>query len=148
MPTCICISRSGLLAPDRKAAVAAAVTRTHAEVTGAPTFFAQVVFQDVQPADHFIGGVPLAHDHLFVYGRIRAGRSARDRHILIEGLVHSLAAAAGLPPFAVWVYVLELPARAMAEFGHILPEPGDEADWTRMLPEADRARMQAIGARA
>jgi len=89
-----------------------------------------------------------AHDHLFVYGRIRAGRSARDRHILIEGLVHSLAAAAGLPPFEVWVYVLELPARAMAEFGHILPEPGDEADWTRALPEADHVRMQKIGAGA
>jgi len=53
-----------------------------------------------------------------------------------------------LPPFEVWVYVLELPARAMAEFGHILPEPGDEADWTRALPEADHVRMQKIGAGA
>jgi hypothetical protein len=28
--------------------------------------------------------------------------------------------------FAVWVYLLELPAAAMAVFGYFLPEPGDE----------------------
>lgn len=144
MPTYSCTAAKGLLSPVRKAAIAKAITLAHAEVTGAPSYFAQVIFQDVNEGDHFIGGVPLAHDHVFVYGRIRAGRSATDRSELIRRLVRDVGEAAGLPSFAVWVYILELPARAMAEFGTVLPEPGDEAAWTAALPAADRDRMQAI----
>ena len=35
----------------------------------------------------------------------------------------------------------------MVEFGHVLPEPGDEAAWTAALPQYDRRRemMEAIG---
>jgi hypothetical protein len=45
----------------------------------------------------------------------------------------------------VWVYVGELPARQMIEFGHLLPEPGDEPAWTAALSAADREFMQSIG---
>ena len=144
MPTYTCTAAAGLLDRERKAAVARAVTLAHAEVTGAPAHFAQVIFQEVVAGDHFVGGVPLAHDHVFVYGRIRAGRSAVDRKALIQRLTRDVAVAAGLDGFAVWVYLLELPAAAMVEFGHILPEAGDEAAWTEALPPDDRRRMQAI----
>ena len=109
MPTYTCTAAAGLLDAARKAALARAVTRAHFEVTGAPAYFAQVVFQDVAPGDHFIGGVPLGHDHVFVYGRIRGGRSADVREALIRRLVADVAAAAGIEPFGVWVYLLELP---------------------------------------
>jgi hypothetical protein len=33
----------------------------------------------------------------------------------------------------------------MIEFGHLLPEPGDEAAWTAALPTADREFVQSIG---
>jgi hypothetical protein len=46
---------------------------------------------------------------------------------------------------AVWVYVGELPPRQMIEFGHLLPEAGDEPAWTAALPAADREFMQSIG---
>ena len=46
---------------------------------------------------------------------------------------------------SVWVYVGELPARQMIEFGHLLPEAGDEPAWTAALPAADREFMQSIG---
>lgn len=144
MPTYTCTATAGLLRPERKRAIARAVTLAHAEVTGAPTHFAQVVFEDVPEGDHFIGGVPLGHDHLFLYGRIRAGRSAEVRGQLVMRLVEDVAAAAGVDRFAVWVYLLELPAAAMAEFGHVLPAAGNEAVWTASLPAEDRARMQVI----
>ena len=144
MPTYTCTAAAGLLDAARKGAIARAVTRAHCEVTGAPTYFAQVVFQDVAPGDHFIGGAPLGHHHVFVYGRIRAGRSAEVREALIRRLVADVAAAAGIDPFGVWVYLLELPPAAMVEFGHVLPESGGEAAWTDALPATDRARMEAI----
>lgn len=147
MPTYLCTAAAGLLDAARKQAVAAAITRAHAAVTGAPAHFAQVVFHDTAPGDVFIGGVPLAHEHVSVHGRIRAGRSAEDRAGLIRRLVADIAAAAHVDRFAVWVYLLELPPAAMAEFGHILPEPGAEAAWHEALPEADRMRLEALAAK-
>jgi phenylpyruvate tautomerase PptA (4-oxalocrotonate tautomerase family) len=144
MPTYTCLAAAGLLDRDKKGAIAGAITRAHVEITGAPSYFAQVVFEDVLPGNHFIGGVPLAHDHIFVYGRIRAGRSAVDRKTLMARLIADVAKAAALPSFSIWVYLLELPPAAMAEFGHILPEPGDEKAWTDGLPAEDRERMQKI----
>jgi phenylpyruvate tautomerase PptA (4-oxalocrotonate tautomerase family) len=144
MPTYTCAAAPGLLDPERRGAIARAVTAAHAEITGAPAYFAQVIFEGVAEGDHFIGGAPLAHDHLFVYGRIRAGRSAEVRNALMKRLVADVAKAANLPAFAIWVYLQELPPAAMAEFGHILPEPGDEAEWSRNLPAQDLERMQAI----
>ena len=34
-----------------------------------------------------------------------------------------------LPANHVWVYITDLIPRQMVEFGHVLPEPGDEAKW-------------------
>ena len=45
---------------------------------------------------------------------------------------------------AVWIYLNELAPRQMIEFGHLLPEPGDEPDWMTALPTEDRVFMQAI----
>ena len=144
MPTYTCTARAGLLDDRQRSAIARAVPRAHAEVTGAPTYFAQVLFEQVAEGNHFIGGVPLAHDHVFLHGRIRAGRSSELRETLIRRLTTDVAAAAGLEPFAIWVYLLELPAAAMVEFGHVLPAAGGESAWTDALPADARARMQEI----
>ena len=147
MPTYTCSSRAGWLDSDRKHAIAHAVTCAHAELTGAPHYFAQVIFEDIPDGNHFVGGQPLEHEHLFIHGRIRAGRSPATREALIRRLTADVAAAARVEPFAVWVYLLELPPGAMVEFGHILPEPGAEAAWNAGLPASDRERMALLGSK-
>ena len=77
MPTYTCTTAEGRLTADQKAAVAAAVTAAHAEITGAPPYFAQVMFNTVADGDHFMGGKPLGHDSIFVYGRIRGDGGVR-----------------------------------------------------------------------
>ena len=144
MPTYTCTTAIGVLDAQRKSAIARAVTRAHCEITGAPSYFAQVFFEEIVRGNHFIGGMPLAHDHVFVYGRIRAGRSAGIREALILRLVAEVAEAAAIDTFSVWVYLLELPPEAMAEFGHLLPQAGGEAAWTAALPADERARLQGI----
>lgn len=144
MPTYTCTAEPGLLNAHQKERIAQAITTAHAEVTGAPAYFAQVIFEDVAPGNHFIGGKPLNHDHVFVYGRIRGGRSAVDRKTLIRRITEEVAEIANVPRFSVWTYMLELPAAAMVEFGHVLPEPGEEPSWNDSLPTNDRDRMQAI----
>ena len=144
MPTYTCTAAKGLLNKGQKARIAEAITAAHADITGAPAYFAQVFFQEIAEGDHFIGGRPLNHEHVFVYGHIRDGRAAVDRKALIRKMTADLAEIVELPTFSIWVYLAELPAASMVEFGHILPEAGDEPIWNDALPVEDRERMQAI----
>jgi phenylpyruvate tautomerase PptA (4-oxalocrotonate tautomerase family) len=145
MPTYHCTIPAGLLDAGKKSAIAAAITRIHNAVTGAASFFAQVIFTEVAKGNHFMGGAPLASDQIFVHGFIRAGRSVPDRERLVTELVGALAGCSGLPTKHVWVYVSEIPPRQMAEYGHLLPEPGSETAWLEGLPPDDRAYMQSVG---
>jgi phenylpyruvate tautomerase PptA (4-oxalocrotonate tautomerase family) len=146
MPTYYCTSVSGRLSSEQKSKIAGEITRIHSEVTGAPGFFAQMIFDEVRTGDWFMGGAPLTHEHIFVYGHIRAGRAAVDKTRMIKLMAEAVAAAAQVESRrAIWVYVNELPPRQMIEFGHVLPEPGDEPAWTAALPQDDRAIMQKIG---
>ena len=145
MPTYVCTIKEGRLSPDQKSRIAGEITRIHCEVTGAPTFFAQVIFEEVKPGNYFMGGVPLAHDQIFVYGRVRAGRSIQDKLKMIKLMAEAVASAAGVSRTGVWIYIAELPARQMMEYGHVLPEPGDEDAWTNALPMEHREFMQAVG---
>ncbi|UFX46162.1 4-oxalocrotonate tautomerase family protein [Bradyrhizobium sp. 41S5] len=148
MPTYACISAQGRLSAEQKGRIAGEITRIHAEVTGAPSYFAQVIFSEVNPGNWFMGGVPVAHDHIFVYGHIRSGRAAVDKTRMIKLMADAVGAAANADSKrAVWVYLNELQPRQMIEFGHVLPEPGDEPAWTAALPEADRSFMQSIARR-
>ncbi|MGY3693345.1 phenylpyruvate tautomerase PptA (4-oxalocrotonate tautomerase family) [Bradyrhizobium sp. USDA 3240] len=148
MPTYTCTSAQGRLSAEQKGRIAGEISRIHAEVTGAPSYFAQVIFSDVTPGNWFMGGVPVAHDHIFVYGDIRAGRAAVDKTRMIKLMADAVGAAAGVDSKrAVWVYLNELQPRQMIEFGHVLPEPGDEPAWTDALPETDRVFMQSITGR-
>ena len=145
MPTYHCTSPAGLLDAGKKSAIAAEITRIHNAVTGAASFFAQVIYTDVAKGNHFIGGAPLASEQIFVHGFIRAGRSVPDRQRLVTEMVTAIADLSGLKKHLVWVYVTEIPARQMAEYGHILPEPGDEKVWLDGLPAEDRTYMHSVG---
>jgi phenylpyruvate tautomerase PptA (4-oxalocrotonate tautomerase family) len=145
MPTYFCSSPGGRLTTEQKSKIAGEITRIHGEVTGAPSSFAQVIFREVNPSDWFIGGSLLTHEHIFIYGHIRAGRAAVDKTRLIKLMAEAVTQAAQVDSRrAVWIYVNELPPRQMIEFGHLLPDPGDEANWMAALPPDDREFMQSI----
>ena len=145
MPTYTVFAQTGRLSQAQKSGVAAEITRVHNEQTGAQTFFAQVIFQDVPDGNHFVGGAPLAGDHIFVHGQIRAGRDAATKRVLLERMLDAVCAAASAQKINTWVYIVDLPPSQMAEYGHVLPEPGAEAAWLAALPAADRERMQTTG---
>jgi phenylpyruvate tautomerase PptA (4-oxalocrotonate tautomerase family) len=142
MPTYICRAPLGLLNAESKTELAAAITRIHSEVSGASRSSTQVVFRAISQGDCFVGGKPLETAHCFIQGHIRAGRSAIERAELIQKIVPATCEILGVPRYAVWVYLSELPSRAMSEFGHVLPEPGDEEAWLASLPAEDRRRLE------
>ncbi len=139
MPTYTVTTPEGCLTNDKRAAIAGEITRVHSETTGAPTYFAQVIFNEVAPGKYFVGG-----QQLFVNGQIRAGRTTESKDALIAQMLGAVAKAAGLPANHVWIYISDLIPRQMVEFGNVLPEPGDEAKWTDALPPADRAHMASF----
>ncbi len=147
MPTYTVTVAEHRLIDEQKERIAAAITRTHHEITGAPAYFAQVIINEVQARNYFVGGAPLEGDQIFVHGQIRAGRSAEQKRSLIQHLVEAVAREGGVAGTRVWVYIVELPAEQMAEFGRILPAPGKEADWIAAFPAAERDRIQKIGSR-
>ncbi len=148
MPTYIVRSTLPNLPTPTKQRIAQAITTAHADITGANTFFAQVVFDHAPGEDWFIGGVPLQGENLFVHGHVRSGRTDEQKRTLVERLVHDVAAASGLPTQSIWIYLSEIRPSLMAEFGHVLPEPGEEAAWFDALPEDDRCMLAAMAERA
>lgn len=148
MPTYILTVPANLLNESQKGAVAEAVTLTHNRVTGAALFFAQVIIHEVPVGNYFVGGKPLVGRQAFLQGQIRGGRSAPDRKKLLLALRDAVMSSCGLIQSDVWVYLIDLPARDLIEYGHILPEPGDEAAWMDSLPQADLIRMSKTGAQS
>jgi phenylpyruvate tautomerase PptA (4-oxalocrotonate tautomerase family) len=148
MPTYIVRSSLSSLTTPTKQRIAQAITAAHADITGANTFFAQVVFDHAPGDDWFIGGVPVEGNTLFVHGHVRSGRTDDQKRTLVERLVRDVAEASGLPTRAIWIYLSEIRPSLMAEFGHVLPEPGEETAWFDALPEDDRRMLAAIAERA
>lgn len=146
MPTYVVTAPQGRLSPQQKQRIAAEVTRVHCAVTQAPAYFAQVIFHDVAAGDYFVGGKPLeGTEHVYVHGHIRAGRDEPTKERLLLGLMEAVADAAATQTQYVQVYLVDVPARQIAEYGRILPRPGEEAAWWDAIPAGVRARMQALG---
>lgn len=103
MPTYTVTSPTGCLDAEKRAMIAAEITRVHNAATGAPTYFAQVIFNDVQPGHYFVGGVPLRGKQLFVNGQIRAGRTCESKDALISQMLAAVAAASQLPRNNIWI---------------------------------------------
>lgn len=144
MPTYLVTTCVRSLSPDAKARIAKEITRVHQEVTGAQKFFAEVIFRDVPREDFFMGGKPLQHDTIYVHGHIRSGRTEAQKQSLISKMVTVVAAEADVPTRCIWIYINEIPPSNMAEFGHILPQPGEENSWYQGLPEYDRKFLENL----
>src|ERR1035438_6094970 len=115
MPTYRVAAAVGLLSAEKKQRIAQGITRVHNRVTGAQSFFAQVIFTDVAAGNHFVGGAPLGGDQVFVHGHIRSGRTPeRKRQLLLE-LVAEVASAGGIAPNRGWAYIAALPPGHIAD---------------------------------
>jgi len=145
MPTYVVSAAAGRFSEDEKLRIAKAITQSHNEATGAQCFFAQVIFTDVSPGNHFIGGSLLRAEQVFVHGHIRAERPDDKKQLLLSKIVDAVMKIAVMERRSVWVYISEIPALQMIEYGYELPLPGEEASWLENLPQADRDYILSLG---
>jgi phenylpyruvate tautomerase PptA (4-oxalocrotonate tautomerase family) len=146
MPTYTVMSANLTLTARQEADIAAAITRAHHESTGAPAYFAQVIFNEIAGGKHYIGGKAYRTPHLFVQGLIRAGRTAEAKAALIKTIAADVHAIAGVASEDIWVYIQEIPATQMIEFGRVLPEPGAEEAWRAAMSAQKLAQLRGAGA--
>jgi phenylpyruvate tautomerase PptA (4-oxalocrotonate tautomerase family) len=112
---------------DQKRALAKAITRVHADVTGAPESFVHVTFLNPSSDDWFSGGEP--GQGFRVDGQIRAGRSDADKQRLLRELSKVSVDITGFDASRVDASLTDIPAKFITEGGRIAPEPGQEQAW-------------------
>jgi phenylpyruvate tautomerase PptA (4-oxalocrotonate tautomerase family) len=145
MPTYTVTTANVVLTSAQESEIAAAITNAHHQNTGAPGFFAQVLFVALPERKHYIGGKPNSTAHIYIHGLIRAGRSADAKTGLIQQMTSKVREISGVGAEDIWVYVQDIPPEQMVEFGRVLPAPGAEQQWREGLSAAKRQQLAAAG---
>ena len=146
MPTYTVTNSNFNLKTKQKEEIAKGITKIHNKVTGANTYFAQVIFNKTNNNDHFMGGKKIREPQIFLHGQIRGGRNNRIKKKLILELRNILVKKSNLDKTQVWVYIDELPASQMIEYGEILPKSGQENKWFNNLSARLKKKLLALDA--
>ena len=125
--------------------IAEGITKVHNVVTGANTYFAQVIFNKTKNNNHFMGGKKVKEPSIFLLGQIRAGRPKKIKDKLISDLRDIIIKNSKLNETQIWVYILDLPPSQMIEYGEVLPESGKEKQWFSKLSKKLKIKLSKIG---
>jgi hypothetical protein len=128
----------------QKFTLAQAITRIHANVTGAEAYFAQTIFKELDLHDCFIGGVLLDQPHIFLSGQIRLGRSEQVKKQLLVEIEIALQMTTKLASHQIWAYLDELAPSLMIEYGQILPSVGNDKVWFSTLPDSVQKKLTRL----
>ena len=127
MPTYTVTNSNFNLTSNQQKKLAEGITKVHNVVTGANTYFAQVIFNKTKKNNHFMGGKKVKEASIFLLGQIRAGRTKKVKDKLISDLKDVLVKNSKLDETQVWVYINDLPPSQMIEYGAVLPNSGKES---------------------
>ena len=144
MPTYTVTNSNFNISSKQQKKLAEGITKVHNVVTGANTYFAQVIFNKTKKNNHFMGGKKVKEPSLFLLGQIRAGRSKEVKDKLISDLKHVIVKNSKLDETQVWVYINDLPPSQMIEYGAVLPESGKEKQWFENLSIKLKKKLAAI----
>ena len=145
MPTYTVTNSNFNLSSKQQKNLAEGITKVHNVVTGANTYFAQVIFNKTKRNNHFMGGKKVKEASLFLVGQIRAGRPKKIKDKLISYLKETLIKNSKLDETQVWVYIIDLPPSQMIEYGEVLPESGKEKEWFSKLSKKLKKKLSKIG---
>ncbi len=145
MPTYTVTNSNFTLTSKQQKNLAEGITKVHNVVTGANTYFAQVIFNKTKKNNHFMGGKKVKEPSIFLLGQIRAGRPKKTKDKLISDLRDIIVKNSKLDETQVWVYIVDLPPSQMIEYGEVLPESGKEKEWFSKLSKKLKKKLSKIG---
>ena len=138
MPFYSCNIPAGSLTDSQKDDLAKAITRIHADVTGAPPDLVHVIYNEVSAGDSYTAGEPSSDT--IITGHIRAGRSDADKQRLLRELA-AAAATTGRRLDTIAVFIRDVPPKYVLESGEIAPELGEEGAWLARRARSRAARL-------
>ena len=144
MPTYTLTNSNFTLTSKQQNNLAEGITKVHNVVTGANTYFAQVIFNKTKKNNHFMGGKKVKEPSIFLLGQIRAGRPKKTKDKLISYLRDIIVKNSKLDETQVWVYIVDLPPSQMIEYGAVLPESGKEMEWFTNLSSKLKNKLSKI----
>ena len=144
MPTYTVTNSNFNLNAKQQKDLAQGITKVHNVVTGANTYFAQVIFNKTKKNNHFMGGKKVKEPSLFLLGQIRAGRPKKIKDRLISDLKNILVKNTKLDETQVWVYIVDLPPSQMIEYGAVLPVSGKEVQWFKGLSNKLKKKLSQM----
>tara|TARA_Y200000002_G_scaffold36199_1_gene26505 strand:+ start:13839 stop:14279 length:441 start_codon:yes stop_codon:yes gene_type:complete len=144
MPTYTVTNSNFSLNKKQKEQLAKGITKIHNIVTGANTYFAQVIFNKTKNPNHFMGGKKVNEPSIFLHGQIRAGRPKKIKDKLIADLRDILIKKSKLDETQVWVYIVDLPPSQMIEYGAVLPASGKEQEWFNGLSKKLKKKLSSL----
>lgn len=109
---------------QHKAEVASAVTKVHAEVTGAPAAYVHCSFTEVEDTSVFVAGEPVTSPRMV--GLIRSGRSPEVRARLMHGIADAWCEITGEVKDELALFIVEIPGANVMENGVVLPEAAED----------------------
>ena len=145
MPTYTVTNSNFNLNSKQQNNLAKGITKVHNVVTGANTYFAQVIFNKTKKNNHFMGGKKVKEPSIFLLGQIRAGRPKKIKDKLISDLRDIIIKNSKLDETQVWVYIIDLPPSQMIEYGEVLPDSGKEKVWFSKLSKKLKKKLSKIG---
>ncbi|TCK24326.1 tautomerase family protein [Pseudonocardia endophytica] len=107
-----------------KPEIAAAMTKVHSEVTGAPAAYVHCSFVEVPPGSLFSAGEPVEGPKMV--GLIREGRSEQVRTQLITEIADAWTEITGDRKKDIAIFIHEVPGANVMEDGVILPDAKDD----------------------
>ena len=63
---------------------------------------------------------------------------------MLRRIMQEVGRISGVAEEMVWVYLSEIPPANIAEYGHVLPAPGEEDAWFSTLPDALREKLRPL----
>tara|TARA_B100000989_G_C19159598_1_gene310894 strand:- start:46 stop:477 length:432 start_codon:yes stop_codon:yes gene_type:complete len=132
------------LGPEVRAKIVESVTSIHNVEAVAPRYFVQVIFHEIEPGSIYIGGEPASPNHIWVRADIRSGRTNKQKSRMLERIMRETGNILKISTEVIWVYICDVPADNIAEFGAILPQPGNEKAWLASLPERLRKKLDSF----
>ena len=127
-----------------KEKIAKIITLTHKELTGANTYFAQVIFNKTNYENHYMGGKLVITKEIFIMGKIISGRSSQIKKKLAEKIRDRIFKYLNIKRENIWIYIIDIPPDQMIEYGEILPASGKEKSWYKNLDSNLKKRLKKL----
>jgi phenylpyruvate tautomerase PptA (4-oxalocrotonate tautomerase family) len=143
MPTYTVFSKPGAFTEAQEEHIAEAITAAHAQATGAPRYYVQVILGVSNGCRRFVGGKP-SEKQLWIRGDIRAGRTDGQLADLMLELMRRVAQAAEIEEEDVWIDLNEIKPTAILKYKTVFPPAGKEDTWFGNLPEALQNKLKAL----